>query len=127
MLDREVLHRVVLVGPVLAGVSRPAGVRGVDRDVRSTGEDRSHVVVDENLLLADRVWIVEATLAGAGVARIGHLRDLDLVHLPDLFGQRHPRQQVVDTVRQRLVGIEIGRPVAGDCGRAQGDADQHDC
>src|SRR5207253_4446531 len=68
--DREVLHGVVLVGPIKAGVAG-AALRGCgDRNVASTGQDRARVVVDEYLLLTNGVGQVEATLAGTAVGRV---------------------------------------------------------
>src|SRR5258707_10750066 len=93
MRDRVRLHRVVLAGPVLSGVPGAALAGGIDRDVGTAGQDRADIVVDEDLLLADRIRQVEAALAGAVVAAVGDLCHFDLHHLADLLGQRHAAEQ----------------------------------
>ena len=123
--DREVLHGVVLVGPIKAGVAGAAPAGRGDRNVASAGQDRAGVVVDEYLLLTNGVGQVEATLAGTAVGRVGDLRNLDLDHLADLLRQSHSFQQVVDPVLDRSMRVQVRGLLAGrSCRRHRQHGDE---
>ena len=88
ILDRVLLDHVVLVGPVVAGVTGAALAGRIRRVVRTARKQRARVVVDEPRLHAVLVQLGPA-LAAACVGRTGQVVDELLVHLADLLGQGH--------------------------------------
>jgi hypothetical protein len=100
-----VLDRVVLLGPALAGV--------VGRVVRPAGQDRAGLEVDQDALKTGRLQrvvvaaaLLQSPLAGACCRAAS---DDDLVHLTDLLLQRHAVKQVVDSILDRGVPVEVAR------------------
>ena len=122
MLDRVVLDRVVLLGPALAGV-----VGGV---VCPAGQDRAGVVVDQRPLETGRLQRVVVatgvvTVSVGRLGRVAHLADHDLVHLADLLLQRHPVKQVVDSIVDRRMPVQVARLSGARRGRRH--AQRRDC
>ena len=108
VLDRVLLDHVVLVGPVVAGVTGAALAGRIRRVVRAAREQRADVIVDQPRLQAARVQLGPA-LGAARVGRAGHVVDELLVHLADLLLERHSVEQVVDAVVDRRLLIEVAR------------------
>src|SRR5262249_46018366 len=113
VLDREPLHGVVLVGPVQARVAGAARAGRVDRDVGSTGQYRADVVVDEDLLLTNRVRQIEAALARAGVAGVGALVLLVLALLAVLPRRGLPSRGVAAAFFAGAMLVQVRRLPTG--------------
>src|SRR6266516_1765616 len=126
VLDRVLLDHVVLVGPVVAGVTGVALAGRIRRVVRAAREQRANVVVDQPRVHAALVQLRPA-LAAAFVGRAGQVVDELLVHLADLLLERHPVEQVVNAVLNRRLLIEVARRTTGRGRRRSGQGCDREC
>ena len=109
-------------------VDRAVAVDGVDavgdRDRQPGRHRRPLVAVDHRRPRRDVVGLGRAPAAAEHGAdeppldvRRGDVGAVDHRHLADLLGQRHPRQQVLDAVRHRVVGVDRAHRMLGRCRR----------